>query len=552
MKNPGPTQLSRRNILKASGAALAATALSPTRLLAAMPPVVETRHGKIRGYRNDDVCTFRGVRYGASTAGANRFMPPRPPQPWAEVMDASDYGYSAPQTNAAIPRTPSRDPALNDIFAASNGYRSNQEENEDCLFLNVWTKSTSQRAKRPVLLWLHGGGFASGTGSALLYDGTNMASRSNVVVVTINHRLNVFGYTHLAEIGGRDYANSGNAGQLDIILALQWVRDNIDRFGGDPGRVLIFGESGGGAKVSFLLASPPAKGLFHRAVIESGPGITMAESASATRAAEQLLSELNIKRAELSRIHELPAAQVLAAYFSALGKMQAGGLGGGPFSPVLTPDVLRAHPFAPAASPVGAEVPVIVGWNRTEATLFQISDEAAFNLDDKALDARLQGLFADRAPRIKQAYMKAGGSPSDIYFRIASDQLMGANSILLAERKASQHGAPAYLYRFDWQSPALDGRLRSPHGLEMPFVFDNTEEGGYALTGGGPRPARLAAQMRASWAAFAETGNPNAGRLPQWRPYDSATRNTMVFNDASRSVNDPDSAERLAMQYFSA
>jgi para-nitrobenzyl esterase len=552
MKKPSVFSPSRRSVLKVSSVALAATALRPSQLLAATLPVVETMHGRVRGYRNDDVHTFRGIRYGASTAGANRFMPPRAPEPWAGVRDASDYGYSAPQTNPAAGAAPARPSALGELFASSNGYRSTQGESEDCLFLNVWTKSLRQGAKRPVLVWLHGGGFASGSGSELLYDGTNMASRSDVVVVGINHRLNAFGYTHLAQLGGRDYANSGNAGQLDIILALQWVRDNIDRFGGDPGRVLVFGESGGGAKVSFLLASPPAKGLFHRAVIESGPGIVMAESASATRAAEQLLTELSIKPAELSRIHDLSTTQILAAYFSALAKIRGGGLGGGPFSPVLTPDVLPAHPFAPAASPVGADVPVIVGWNRTEATLFQIGDDAAFTLDDKGLDTRLQGLFQDRAPRIRQAYEKAGGSPSDIYFRIASDQLMGANSILLAERKAAQSRAPAYLYRFDWLSPAVDGRLRSPHGMEMPFVFDNTAEGGSGLTGGGPRPAKLAAQIRASWAAFAETGNPNAGKLPQWRPYDAKTRNTMLFNDESRSVDDPDSAERLAMQYFTA
>jgi para-nitrobenzyl esterase len=545
-----PDRLSRRTMLQAGTAVLAATAMRPTTLFAATAPLIETRYGKVRGYRNDDVYTFRGIRYGASTAGANRFMPPKPPAPWAGVLDASDYGYSAPQTNAALPSSSTRDPALNNIFAASNGYRADPDESEDCLFLNVWSKSLRQGAKRPVLVWLHGGGFSSGSGSALLYDGTNMASRSNVVVVTINHRLNVFGYTHLAEIGGRDYANSGNAGQLDIILALQWVRDNIDRFGGDPNRVMIFGESGGGAKVSFMLASPPARGLFHRAVIESGPGITMAESASATRAAEQLLSELNIKHTGLSRIHELSTAKVLAAYFSAMSKMSGGGIGGGPFSPVLTPDVLPAHPFAPVASPVGADVPVIVGWNRTEATLFQLSDDAAFHLDDKGLDERLQTLFADRAPRIKQAYMKAGGSPSDIYFRIASDQLMGANSILLAERKAAQNKAPAYLYRFDWLSPALGGRLRAPHGVEMPFVFDNTEEAGFVITGGGPGPAKLGARMRSAWAAFAETGNPNTPKLPRWNPYDTSTRNTMVFNDEPKSVNDPDSAERQAMQLF--
>jgi para-nitrobenzyl esterase len=549
MKKLDAQSLSRRHMLKSSSVALATTALNPSLLFAATPPMVETTYGKVRGYRNDDVCTFRGIRYGASTAGANRFMPPKTPASWAGVRDASDYGYSAPQSNAAVGASANASP-LSELFASSNGYRSDQGENEDCLFLNVWTKSLSQNAKRPVLVWLHGGGFSSGSASALLYDGTNMASRSDVVVVGINHRLNVFGYTHLGDIGGKDYANSGNVGQLDIILALQWVRDNIERFGGDANRVLIFGESGGGAKVSFLLASPPAKGLFHRAVIESGPGIVMAERASATHAAELLLSELNIKPTELARVHDLPTAQILAAYFAALKRVPGGGLGGGPFSPVLTPDVLPAHPFAPTASPVGADVPVIVGWNRTEATLFQIGDTAAFALDDKSLDARLKNLFADRAPRIKQAYMKAGGSPSDVYFRIASDQLMGANSILLAERKAAQNRAPAYLYRFDWSSPTLDGRLRSAHGMEMPFVFDNTEEGGYGLTGGGQRPAKLAAQMRSSWAAFAETGNPNAAGLPQWRAYDTKSRNTMVFNDESRSVDDPDSVERLAMQYF--
>ena len=513
---------------------------------AADEPVVETSHGRIRGFRNDDVFTFRGVRYGAPTGGANRFLPPRKPAPWAGIHDATEYGYSSPQTNPGS--TSSSASPLAAILDASNGFRPNPAESEDCLFLNVWTRSLSRNAKRPVMVWLHGGGYSSGSASILLYDGTHIASRSDAVVVGVNHRLNVFGYTHFAEIGGKQYADSGNAGMLDIIQALQWVHQNIENFGGDPKRVMIYGESGGGGKVSFLLGSPPAQGLFQRAVIESGPGITMGDPDAATKVAEMLLAELGLNAARFNEIQNLPTGRILSAYFSLQRKLPRGAPGSNrAFGPILTPDVLPQHPFEPVASSYSADVPVMVGYNRTEATAFSIGDQALFNLDENGLHSRIAAMFGDDSEKILHAYSKPGATPSDTYFRIATDQLMGYNTILLAERKSLLNRAPAFLYRFDWQTPVLDGKLRSPHGLEMPFVFDNVDEAGIGLTGGGAAARKLATRVRSTWAAFAETGKPDAHGLPHWPPYNTDTRMTMLFNDRSRVVSDPDAEERKAM-----
>ena len=394
------------------------------------------------------------------------------------------------------------------------------------------------------MVWLHGGGFSSGSASPLLYDGGNLVRRGDVVVVGINHRLNVFGYTHLEDLGGRDFAHSGNVGQLDIIHALGWIRDNIDRFGGDPKRVMIFGESGGGAKVSFLLASPPAKGLFHRAVIESGPGLRMAERARASEVAEILLGELGLSRSRLADIRKLSTTQILSAYFAAQTRAGSGGLGSGSFNPVLDPEILPAHPFDPAASELAAAVPVIIGWNRTEATVFSLGEPALWELDDAALEQRVRTLYRDNAGTVLTAYREAmpGATPSALYFRVATDQMFGFNSTLLAERKAALRGAPVYVYRFDWSTPVLDGRLGSPHGLEMPFVFDNIDRGGMGLTGGGDVANRLAAQVSASWLAFAATGDPNARRsgLPRWEPYSAERRAVMLFNDRSTLGIDPE------------
>ena len=513
-------------------------------------PLVETSYGRIRGYLNQGIYTFRGVRYGATTAGQNRFMPPKPPEPWTEIRDASGYGYRAPQTNPATAGGTAPESEMTRILWASDGFRVAPPESEDCLFLNVWTPTLDSTEKRPVMVWLHGGGFSMGSSSDLLYDGTNLARRG-AVMVGVNHRLNVFGYTHFGDIGGEEYAHSGNAGQLDIIAALEWVRGNIERFGGDPDRVMIFGESGGGAKVSMLLASPPAKGLFHSAVIQSGPGIRVGEREQATRAAELLLEELGIKSENLTEIHKLPTEKILSAYFAANAKFSREG-GGGAFRPVLDPVVLPAHPFYPTATPVSENVPVMVGWNKTESTAFSLGQDELWSLDEDGMRSRIERLAGPDADRLIDLYRKEypNMSPSAIYFHIASYPRMGSGSVALAERKASLGKAPVYLYRLDWETPVLDGKLISPHGLEMPFVFDNVKGGGIALTGGSEEAQKMADALSETWIAFAATGSPNTPKngLPQWDPYDAETRPTMIFDHVSRLEYDPLREQRLIFE----
>lgn len=522
--------------------------LSSVSAWAAGDPVVETTNGKVRGFNNQGILTFRGVRYGASTGGNSRFMPPKKPSPWSGIRDATSYGFRAAQTNPA-PRSNERmESEMAQILAGSDGFRTPPPESEDCLFLNVWTAGLGAGRKRPVMVWLHGGGFSSGSSSDLLYDGTNLARRGDVVMVGINHRLNVFGYTHFGDFGHPEFAHSGNAGQLDIIAALEWVRDNIGRFGGDPKRVMIFGESGGGAKVSMLLASPPAKGLFHSAVIESGPGIRVSERGSASQAAEMLLSELGLTPAQLPQIQKLSTDKVLAAYFSVTEKYKGGGAGSGPFRPVLDPDIVPAHPFDPVASRISEDVPLMVGWNKTESTVFSLADPQVFSLDEAGMRKRIEALVGTDAEKLIQAYRTEFPklSPSAIYFYASSYSMMGAGSVKIAERKFALGKAPAYVYRLDWETPILNGKLLSPHGLEMPMVFDNVDEGGFALTAGSPEAKKLASAISEAWIAFATAGNPNTKRshLPNWEPYTPSKRAVMIFDNQCRVAYDPQKEQR--------
>jgi para-nitrobenzyl esterase len=496
---------------------------------------VETAAGKVRGTLNRGVHAFKGIPYGASTAGANRFMPPVKPQPWSGVREATRFGHQAPQnmrfTDVLAPQA---DP--------SEGF------DEECLVLNVWTPGVNDGRKRPVMFWIHGGGFAQESGSWPWIDGAALARRGDVVVITINHRLNIFGYLHLGDIGGEKYSSSGNAGMLDIVAALEWVRDNVAQFGGDPGNVMIFGESGGGAKVCTLLAMPAAKGLYHRAAIQSGSWLRGVPRADATATARAVLAELGLSVLQVDELQRVPVQKLLSLKAGAMVPLppRRGALRMG-FSPVVDGKILPQHPFDPVATPLSADIPLLVGCTREEATLFYLRDESVFSLDEAGLRSRvLEMLEEPAASRILDAYRKAhpGASPSDLFLLIASDRLARRDSVRLAERKVAQGRAPVYMYLFTWRSPALNGRLRAPHTVEIPFVFDNTDIPSVMTKS--PTAKSLAQKTSSAWIAFARSGDPNHPGLPKWPAYDASERATMVFDTLCRIENDPGSAERRA------
>jgi para-nitrobenzyl esterase len=507
--------MNRRTFLALAPAALLKGAETPS-------PVADTAYGKVRGAEQYGIKTFKGVPYGASTAGKNRFMPPMNPTPWSGVRDALDYGPSAPQT------------------AALAG------QSEDCLVLNIWTPALKDGRKRPVMFWCHGGGFATGSGSTAMNDGNHLAYRGDVVVVTINHRLNVLGFTYLGALGGEDFEQSGDAGMLDIVHALKWVRENIEQFGGDPNTVMIFGQSGGGRKVGTLLGMPAAKGLFHRAVIESGPTIKLVDRDQAARVAERLVSKLQLGRNEVREMQKIPLQKIMAAYFDVVKDMGNADQMTEGFSPTVNGAAVPQHPFYPAASQISADVPLMLGHTRTEMTLQSPAD--TFALDDAAMHARVRGLIGDSADRVIETYrsINPGSSPSDIYFLIASDQRYGAPVMKIAERRVALNRGPVYLYYFRWETPVQGGRLKSPHTIEIPFAFDNVKIA-ESLTGGGSEAMALADKVSDTWIAFARTGDPNTPKLPQWLKFNAQDRPTMVFNNEIKVANDPIREQRMAM-----
>jgi para-nitrobenzyl esterase len=501
--------------------------------------VAETAFGKIRGEEVQGIKTFKGIPYGASTAGPNRFMPPMDPAPWSGVRDALHYGSSAPQTNPGASR------AVSPLSTASAGLPS---ESEDCLVLNVWTPAVNDGRKRPVLFWCHGGGFVSGSGSSPGTDGANLARRGDVVVVTINHRLNVLGFTYLAEYGGADFASSGDAGMLDIVHALRWVRNNIEQFGGDPNTVMIFGQSGGGRKVGTLLAMPPAKGLFHRAVIESGPTIKLVEIGQATNVAAMLLAKLNLSTAQVRELQKIPVERIMGAYFAVVKDMGMQDQMTRGFSPTVDGKAVPHHPFHPAASPISADVPLMLGHTRTEMTLFSENDPAAFALDDAGMRSRVKSFAGGNSEMLIDLYRKLnpGATPSDLFFLIASDYRYGAPVMKIAERRAALGKGPVHLYYFTWETPVEGGRLHSPHTMEIPFAFDNVQIS-RRITGGGPDAMALADKLSDTWIAFARTGDPNTPKLPHWPAFNAKERSTMVINNQSKVVSDPIREQRVAM-----
>jgi para-nitrobenzyl esterase len=532
----------RREFVKSSlvGAAALGSPLARAMFAAtdSASAIVATKYGKVAGVSGNGVCTFKGIHYGSNPEGAFRFLSPVPPKPWSETAEALNYGDLAPQNLSGA--------SGSDIRVAMGDISGPGKVGENCLVLNVWTPGVTH-GRRPVMVWLHGGGYTGGSDGAPTYDGTNLARKQNVVVVGINHRLNVFGYLYLGEIGGAKYADSGNVGMLDCVLALEWVRDNIANFGGDPNNVTIFGESGGGGKVSVLMAMPPAKGLFHKAIVESGSTLRVSTPDEADAAARKYLAQLKIAPDRVDDLQKVPMADMLAAMRAMTGPNSIR------LGPVVDGRSLPRQPFDPDAPAQSANIPMLIGTNGTESTaLLGIADASLFSLNEADMRAKLKSyLHVNDDAQIDSlvAVYKKGrpdATPSDIYFAVTTDRMMRMNAVTQAERKAAQGAAPAYMYIFDWRSPVLGGKLRSPHGIELAFVFDNTDKT-TGMNGTGADLAPLAERVSAAWAAFARTGNPNAPGLPHWPAYDPSTRPTMIFNDECKVVDDPGKDERLAM-----
>jgi para-nitrobenzyl esterase len=505
--------------------------------------VAETTSGKVRGFIMRDIYTFLGIPYGAPTSGKNRFMPPQKPEPWKDVFPAVYWGNAAPQNL--------------ENFYSSNRYLSFTDDwhyddiSENCLSINVWTPDYKKGKKRPVLLWIHGGGFTSGNAiEHPEYHGENLARFGDMVFCSLNHRLGPLGFANFAGVGGEQYAASGNVGMLDIVAALQWIRDNISGFGGDPNNVTIMGQSGGGSKVTTLTAMPSAKGLFHKAVALSGSSIKAAEKDESEKLGAYILKEAGLSGSQIHKLQELPWKEYYTIATNATKKLRddmglTTGFGGG-FRPVKDGKYLPQHPYFPEPTPLAANIPMIISttfYERSpssfDSSLENITIEKA-----KELLKQMRGFgqpVGNNASEVIEAYGRVfpDRKPIEILSMALSNR---KNAIDLADIKSKQ-AAPVYVAWFGWNPPLFDNRLRAFHTLDISFWFYNTDRQ-LTHTGGGSRPRKLAGKMAGALMQFMKTGNPNGAELLQWPRYTTSNGDTMILDDQPVVKNDPDKEAR--------
>jgi para-nitrobenzyl esterase len=509
--------------------------------------IAETTNGKVRGFIHKDIYNFLGIPYGANTTGKNRFMPPMKPEPWTDIYPAVYWPNAAPQlTDNFFSR---------DRYLAFTDYWHYDDISENCLGINVWTPGYNDNKKRPVMLWIHGGGFTSGNSiEHPEYHGENLSRFGDIVFCSLNHRLGPLGFSDFASIGGEKYAASGNAGMLDIVAALEWIRDNISNFGGDPGNVTIMGQSGGGAKVCTLTAMPSAKGLFGKAVALSGTGLRVGEKENSDRLASYILKEAGLSPSQIDKLQEMPWRDYYALTNSAARKMRdesgvIGMMGG--FGPVADGTYVSQHPFSPEASPLSKDISMIVcsTFYERSPSSFDSSIEDISMDEAKEMVKTTRGFsrvpFGDNASEIIDAYAKCfpDRKPIEILAMVISNR---KSQIDLCNVKYKQDGAPVYLAWFGWNPPVFDGRLRAFHTMDISFWYYNTDVQ-ISHTGGGARPRKLSAKMASSLVQFMKTGNPDGGGLPDWPKYTAENGETMILDDVCEVQNDPDREARKSL-----
>jgi para-nitrobenzyl esterase len=531
------TRFDRREFL-GIGAAATASFLTPARALWAQDTrglprtsVVQTASGRVRGVVKFGVNQFWGVPYAASTADANRFMAPAKVAPWTGVRDCVEVGHRAPQDP---------DGPISEVFALDR----QEPMGEDCLNLNVFTPGLGS-GNRPVMVWLHGGGFAGGSGNWILYEGTNLARKEDVVVVAVTHRLNLFGFLHLSDLGGGEkWANSSNMGMQDIVAALAWIKENIAAFGGNPSNVTTFGQSGGGGKVTTLMAMPSAKGLMHRAIAMSGSAIRGATRENATRTTQQFLAKLGVRPDRIDRLQDFTWQQLQSAFYS---EPRIQGLAGGP---VVDGSSLPRDQWSPDAPAVSADVPLMMSSVETEDAWND--PPPPLQMPEEEMMTRVRRIVRNddtKARELVALYRKThpGISTTDVYLIMNADNTRRANAQLLCELKAAQGKAPAYLYFFNWRSPVHNGQMKAYHTLDIPFALYNVDQAA-SMTGAMQDRYALAHKMSAAFAAFSRTGNPNHRDIPMWPAFNARTYPTMVFGNECKVADDPNREERLALR----